>query len=131
MSSEKTPVGAGESSPSMQLLAGSVPILDEALNYFYPERACDPPAALAARMALFTLRDRIRDYVKANSVICDSASNQTGAFVRDEQRFLNATDYGSGGRSGNRECDGENFRVNPNDPMQTIEIDGPQGVYER
>ena len=58
---------AGESSPSMQLLAGSVPILDEALNYFYPERACDPPAALAARMALFTLRDRIRDYVKANA----------------------------------------------------------------
>ena len=48
------------------LLAGSIPILDEALNYFYPERACDPPAALAARMALFTLRDRIRDYVKAD-----------------------------------------------------------------
>lgn len=59
------------------------------------------------------------------------ASNKTGAFVRDEQRFLNDTDYGSGWRSGNRECDGENFRVNPNDPMQTIEIDGPQGVYER
>jgi hypothetical protein len=55
----------------MQLLAGSVPILDEALNYFYPERACDPPAALAARMALFTLRDRIRDYVKANKEICN------------------------------------------------------------
>ena len=66
MSSEKPIVGAGESSPSMQLLAGSVLILDEALNYFYPERACDPPAALAARMALFRLRDRIRDYVKAN-----------------------------------------------------------------
>jgi hypothetical protein len=59
------------------------------------------------------------------------ASNQTGAFVRDEQRFLNDAEYGSGWRSGNRECDGENFRTNPNDPMQTIEIDGPQGVYER
>lgn len=59
------------------------------------------------------------------------ASNQTGAFVRDEQRFLNDTDYGSGWRNGNRQCDGENFRTNPNDPMQTIEIDGPQGVYER
>jgi hypothetical protein len=58
---------ASESSPSMQLLTGSVLILNEALNYFYPERACDPPMAMAARMALFTLRDRIRDYVKANA----------------------------------------------------------------
>jgi len=73
MSSEKQVIGAGESSSSMQLLAGSVPILDEALNYFYPERACDLPAALAARMALFTLRDRIRDYVKANDTLHGSS----------------------------------------------------------
>jgi len=57
---------AQSSIPSPLLLA-SLPILDEALNHFYPERDYDPTAALAARMALFTLRDRIRDYVKANS----------------------------------------------------------------
>jgi len=64
MTTETTPVGAGELSSSVQLLAGSIPIIDEALNYFYPERACNPPAALATRMALFTLRDRINYYVK-------------------------------------------------------------------
>lgn len=68
---------AAQSSIPSTLLLASLPILDEALNYFYPERACDPPAALAARMALFTLRDRIRDYVKANNV--HNTTSQEGA----------------------------------------------------
>lgn len=66
---------------------------------------------------------------------CDNgtaaASNKTGAFVRDEQRYLNDPEYGRGWRSGNRACDGENFKFNPNDSMQPVEIDGPMGVYDR
>lgn len=59
------------------------------------------------------------------------ASNLNDALVRDEQRYLNEPDYARAWRAGNRECDGEGFRSNPNDPMQPIQIDGPQGVYER
>lgn len=59
------------------------------------------------------------------------ASNLNDAFVRDEQRYLNDPEYARAWRAGDRTCDGESFRTNPNDPMQTIQIDGPQGVYER
>lgn len=65
---------------------------------------------------------------------CDNgsstASNKTGQFVRDDKRYLNDAEYARGWRAGNRECDGENFKANPNDPLQPIEIDGPQGVYD-
>ncbi len=66
---------------------------------------------------------------------CDNgtatASNKTGAFVRDEQRYLNEPEYARGWRSGNQECNGENLKFNPNDSMQPLEIDGPMGVYDR
>lgn len=60
-----------------------------------------------------------------------TASNQNGIVVRDDQRYLNDPEYARGWRSGDRECDGENFMYNPNDPMEPIQVDGPQGVYGR
>jgi len=59
------------------------------------------------------------------------ASNKTREFVRDDQRYLNDPDYARGCRSGNQECNGDNFKFNPNDSMQPVEIDGPMGVYDR
>lgn len=60
-----------------------------------------------------------------------TASNRTDTFVRDDQRYLNDPEYARGWRSGNRECDGENLMYNPNDAMEPIQVDGPQGVYGR
>lgn len=60
-----------------------------------------------------------------------TASNQNGAFVRDDPRYLNDPEYARGWRSGDRECDGENLMYNPNDAMEPIQVDGPQGVYGR
>lgn len=59
------------------------------------------------------------------------ASNINGIVVRDEQRYLNDSEYARAWRAGNRKCNGDNFRSNPNDPMQPIDIDGIQGGYER
>lgn len=60
-----------------------------------------------------------------------TASNQTGIVVRDDPRYLNDPEYARGWRSGDRECDGENLMYNPNDSMEPIQVDGPQGVYGR
>lgn len=58
-----------------------------------------------------------------------NASNKTGEFVRDEKRYETDSEYAHGWRNGNRECNGDSFRGNPNDPLQPIEIDGVGGVY--
>lgn len=60
------------------LLAGAMPILDTALNYFYPDSACDHARAKDARMALFTLRDRIREWVATAGREIRPAHEQNG-----------------------------------------------------
>ncbi len=59
-----------------------------------------------------------------------TASNKTGEFVRDDRRYLADDEYARGWRSGNQSCNGVGFNANPNDPMQPIDIDGPQTIGE-
>ena len=59
-----------------------------------------------------------------------TASNKTGEFVRDEKRYLAEDEYARGWRAGDRSCNGVGFNANPNDPMQPIDIDGPQSMGE-
>jgi hypothetical protein len=54
-----------------------------------------------------------------------TASNLTGAFIRDEARYKADPDYATGWRSGNRNCDGQSLEVNPNAPLEQIDVDGP------
>jgi hypothetical protein len=54
-----------------------------------------------------------------------TASNATGEFIRNEARYRVEPDYAAGWRNGNRNCNGQNFSVNPTNPMEQIDIDGP------
>ncbi len=54
------------------------------------------------------------------------ASNLTGQFVRDEARYHSEPDYATGWSDGDRECDGESLRANPNSPMEQIDIEAPR-----
>lgn len=42
-----------------RMIKDAVPVLNAALNYFYPSKACDGEKAADARQALFELRDRM------------------------------------------------------------------------
>ena len=44
------------------MLDEAFPIIDNALNYFYPSREEDGDKAMDARAALFALRDKIKAY---------------------------------------------------------------------
>lgn len=66
--------------------------------------------------------DGYRDGCKNGS---SNASNLTGVGVKDEKRYLADPEYASGWRNGNRTCDGQNLIVNPTNPMEQVDIDGP------
>lgn len=66
--------------------------------------------------------DGYQDGCKSGS---STASNLTGQFVRNETRYANDPEYASGWRNGDRECDGQHFNVNPTNPMEPVDIDGP------
>jgi hypothetical protein len=55
-----------------------------------------------------------------------TAGNLSGQLIRNEARYNSEPDYATGWSNGNRECNGENLRVNPNNPMEQIDIDGPR-----
>jgi hypothetical protein len=55
-----------------------------------------------------------------------TASNLTGQFTRNEARYNSEPDYASGWLNGNRECNGENLRANPNNPLEQIDLDEPR-----
>lgn len=55
-----------------------------------------------------------------------TASNLTGQFIRNEARYNSEPEYARGWLNGNRACNGENLRLNPNMPLEQIDIDGPQ-----
>ncbi|NBS16270.1 MAG: hypothetical protein EBT06_00955 [Gammaproteobacteria bacterium] len=58
------------------------------------------------------------------------ASNMTGEIIKDDKRYLNDAEYATGWREGDRACHASGSKVNPNQPMEQIEIDGPLGgVY--
>ncbi len=50
------------------LLADVFPIIDNALNYFYPLRAEDGDKAMDARARLFELRDKIKTQIKQEGI---------------------------------------------------------------
>ncbi len=54
------------------------------------------------------------------------AGNLAAQVIRDEARYNAESDYAVGWANGNRECDGESFRANPNNTMEPIEIEAPR-----
>ena len=57
-------------------------------------------------------------------------SNMTGEIKKDDKRYLHDDEYASGWREGDRACHASGSKVNPNQPMEQIDIDGPRGgVY--
>jgi hypothetical protein len=58
----------------------------------------------------------------------EAASNLTGQKVRNNKRYYSEPEYAKGWQAGNRECNGSNFRQNPNNPMQPIDLNGPSTV---
>lgn len=50
------------------LLADVFPVIDNALNYFYPLRSEDGDKAMDARARLFELRDKIKTKIKHEGI---------------------------------------------------------------
>jgi hypothetical protein len=69
--------------------------------------------------------DSTKSYADGYNDGCSSgssaASNMTGRQVRNEARYTSDPEYASGWRNGQRGCDGDNLRANPNNPMEQVD----------